>query len=57
MVAAFRIREGKGRISEDIYNDFSVIGKKHQTYDAYITGDSSYNGYTDFNNGVYHPAP
>lgn len=52
VVAAFRIREGKGRISEDIYSDFSVIGKNHQTYDAYITGDSTYNGYTDFNNGL-----
>ena len=52
VVCAFRIRDGKGKISEDIYSDFSVIGKNHQTYEAYITGDTTYNGYTDFNSGV-----
>jgi len=52
VVAAFRIKDGKGSISEDIYSDFSIIGKNHQTYDAYITGDTTYDGYTDFNNGT-----
>lgn len=51
VVAAFRIKDKKGKIDEDIYDDFSIVGKNHQTYNAYITGDTTYNGYTDFDNG------